>query len=209
MLEDKPQPLPREFYAPSALVVATRLLGHWLLRRTATGYCGGPIVETEAYLRDDPAAHSYRGKTKRNQVMWGEPGHAYVYFIYGNHYCVNAVCQPEGLAEAVLIRAIEPCFGLELMQGRRKVRRPADLTNGPGKLCAAMEINRDFDGVDLCREGELFIGFNSRQSSYLSQNGPMVETTRIGITQASEKPWRFYLEKNPYVSHKETRRVSS
>ncbi|HVV70144.1 MAG TPA: DNA-3-methyladenine glycosylase, partial [Verrucomicrobiae bacterium] len=133
-------PLPRSFYEPSARLVAPELLGHWLIRRTESGVCGGLIVETEAYLRDDPACHAAPGRTKRNRVMFGPAGHAYVYFIYGAHYCINAVCQPEGSAEAVLIRAIEPAFGVNLMEERRRCSSPRDLTNGPAKLCEAMDI---------------------------------------------------------------------
>ena len=105
------EPFPRKFYAPSAEIVAPQLLGHWLIRQTPLGPCGGPIVETEAYLSNDPACHGSVGRTPRNQSMWGPPGHGYVYLIYGYHYCFNAVCRPAGFAEAVLIRAIEPIFG--------------------------------------------------------------------------------------------------
>ena len=123
-------PLPRSFYEPSAEVVAPGLLGQLLIHNTPEGPCGGPIVETEAYLTGDAASHSFNGETARNRVMWGPPGHSYVYFIYGNHWCFNVVCQPVGRAEAVLIRAIEPAVGLELMQGRRAVSDPRNLTNG-------------------------------------------------------------------------------
>src|SRR5262245_5757234 len=98
-------PVPKSFYEPSAAAVAPMLLGHWLIRRTAKGLCGGPVVETEAYLVGDPASHGFVGETNRNRVMYGPPGHAYVYLIYGNYFCVNTVCQPKGRAEAVLIRA--------------------------------------------------------------------------------------------------------
>src|ERR1041385_8920796 len=112
--------LPRLFYEPSARMVAPDLLGHFLIRNTPEGPCGGPIVETEAYLVGDPACHGAPGPTPRNRVMFGPPGHAYVYLIYGFHFCVNTVCRPAGIAEAVLIRAIEINFGEELMLASRK-----------------------------------------------------------------------------------------
>src|SRR5882762_5210263 len=143
-------PLPKSFYKPSAKLVAAQLLGHWLVRSTANGPCGGAIVETEAYLSDDPACHGAPGLTARNRVMFGAPGHGYVYLIYGYHFCVNAVCRPSGVAEAVLIRAIEPLFGEDSMRRQRRVGKPRDLTNGPAKLCEAMSIDRALDGIDLC-----------------------------------------------------------
>ena len=200
-------PLPGTFYNPSAEVVARALLGHWLIRNTDGGPCGGAIVETEAYLKDDPAAHAFNGETNRNRVMWGPPGRAYVYFIYGNHWCVNAVCRPVGVAEAVLIRAIEPLVGVELMRARRAVDRAHDLTNGPGKLCAAMDIDRNMNGVDLCdAKSPLFIARNPEIKSFLRERGPMVTTTRIGITRASALPLRFHLEGSPFVSRKTGRK---
>src|ERR1041385_6262327 len=108
--------LPKSFYEPSAKVVAPLLLGHWLIRNTGAGPCGGIIVETEAYLTDDPACHAAPGPTPRNRVMFGAPGHGYVYLIYGYHFCVNAVCRPAGVGEAVLVRAIEPLFGEDFMR---------------------------------------------------------------------------------------------
>jgi DNA-3-methyladenine glycosylase len=127
------KPLPRHFYEPSASVVAPALLGHWLIRNTPSGPCGGPIVETEAYLVGDAACHGAPGPTARNRVMFGEPGHAYVYLIYGNYFCMNLVCQPPGVAEAVLIRAVEAALGEESMLKRRPVAAARELTNGPGK----------------------------------------------------------------------------
>src|SRR5687768_10500726 len=132
------KPLPRSFYDSSADFVAPRLLGHYLIRRTPEGIVGGTIVETEAYLMDDPACHSYRGQTARNRSMFGPPGYSYVYLIYGMHFCFNTVCHAELCGEAVLIRAIEANWGEETMRERRPTARREDLTNGPAKLCAAL-----------------------------------------------------------------------
>jgi len=202
-------PLPRSFYEPSAEVVAPKLLGRWLIHHTPNGPCGGPIVEVEAYLKGDPAAHSFVGETKRNRVMWGPPGHSYVYFIYGNHFCVNAVCRPAGMAEAVLIRAVEAVWGLEFMRARRPAAELHHLTSGPGKLCAAMDINRSLDGGDLCAAGSpLIIAENASLKSFLRERGPLVTTTRIGITRAATLPLRFYLERSPFVSRRMTKTKS-
>ena len=196
-------PLPRSFYEPSARIVAPRLLGHWLIRKTATGFSGGTIVETEAYLRGDPACHAAPGLTPRNRVMFGPPGHGYVYFIYGVHYCVNVVCQPAGYAEAVLIRAVEAIFGLDSLRRNRPVDRLRDLTNGPAKLCQAMTIDGDLNGVDLCdAESSLCIARNPRWLAYRAQHKPLVTTTRVGITQAAELPLRFYLAGSEFVSRR-------
>ena len=203
-----PKPLTRKFYMPSAEVVAPDLLGHWLLRQTPTGFCGGAIVETEAYVKGDRACHAYRGITPRTRVMFGEPGHAYVYFIYGNHYCINAVCKPVGEAEAVLIRAVEVNFGEALMLENRNVDVTQQLTNGPGKLCEAMGIDRSVDGEDLCQAGStVFIAENPEVTLLRKRLGPMVKTTRIGLTQAASLPLRFYLPGSHFVSRRETARV--
>lgn len=196
-------PLPRSFFEPSAHVVAPKLLGHLLMRRTPRGFCGGCIVETEAYLQDDPACHAFRGQTARNGAMYGPPGHAYVYFIYGNHHCVNAVCRPAGCGEAVLIRAIEVTWGEELMRARRPVTAARHLTNGPGKLCAAIAIDRRLDHVDLCHPASpLFIAENPNHRAFLRQHGPVVRTRRIGITTAAHLPLRFLLAGSPFISRK-------
>jgi DNA-3-methyladenine glycosylase len=196
-------PLPRTFYEPSANVVAPELLGHFLLRRIGDRICGGVIVETEAYLRDDPACHAYRRETPRNKAMWGAPGHAYVYLIYGYHFCFNAVCHETGVAEAVLVRAIEPTFGLETLQANRTVLRERDLTNGPAKLCAAMQINRELDGVDICdSSSSLFIARDPNRSTLLKERAPLITTTRIGISKAADWPLRFYLGGSTFVSKK-------
>lgn len=200
------RPLPRSFYAPTADVVSLRLLGHWLIRNTPQGPCGGIIVETEAYLADDAASHAFRGETRRNRVMWGPPGHGYVYFIYGNHWCFNAVCRPAGQAEALLVRAIEPVFGLAAVRARRHVAEDRNLTNGPGKLCAALGIDQSHDGVDLCdANSPVYIARNVQLKQTLNRLGPVTITTRIGITQAAELPLRFYLDGSKFVS----RRVKS
>jgi DNA-3-methyladenine glycosylase len=197
------KPLSRSFFEPSARDVAPALLGHWLLRETSEGVCGGLIVETEAYLQNDPACHAFIGKTSRNQVMFGSPGHAYVYFIYGMHFCVNAVCLPPGLAEAVLIRAVEPLIGLEILKKNRPVARLRDISSGPAKLCDAMAIDRSLDGADLCSSrSALKIAENTEVDRYIAEHGPVVTTTRIGITQAASFPLRFYLSRNVHVSAK-------
>ena len=201
-------PLPRAFFEPSAKIVAPRLLGHWLVRNTPRGPCGGPIVETEAYLVGDPACHAFPGLTPRNRVMFGEPGHAYVYLIYGLHYCVNAVCLPAGTAEAVLIRAVEGTLGSRLLHRRRKVSQNEHLTNGPAKLCEAMEIDRSLDGADLCSvRSPLFIARNKSLAKFRRERGPVVTTTRVGITQAADLPLRFYLDRSPFVSKRAATRA--
>jgi len=195
------QPLPREFYKPSAEIVAPELLGHYLLRSTPSGVCGGVIVETEAYLQNDPACHAYVRETSRNKSMWGECGRAYVYLIYGYHFCFNAVCNETGIAEAVLIRAIEPTFGIEILQANRIATRERDLTNGPAKLCAAMNINRELDGVDICdSHSPLFIGENPDRNALLAQRAPTIQTTRIGLSKAEDWPLRWYLGGSEFVS---------
>jgi DNA-3-methyladenine glycosylase len=194
-------PLPRACYEPTADVVAPRLLGHWLIRRTSEGLCGGPIVEVEAYLWDDPACHSFGGETARNRAMFGEQGRAYVYLIYGYHYCVNAVCQPHGIGEAVLIRALEPWFGEAWMRQRRPVRQQGDLTNGPAKLCQAMDIDRRLDGIDLCdTDSPLFIAANENRKTFLKKAGPVVTAPRVGISKAAHLPLRSYLDGSAFVS---------
>jgi len=207
---DKPRfiPLPRSFYQPSARIVATRLLGHWLIRNTPAGPCGGVIAETEAYLTGDPACHGFPGPTARNRALFGEPGHGYVYLIYGYHFCANAVCRPTGVAEAVLIRAIEPTFGQELLRRQRLVTELRNLTNGPAKLCEAMQIDRSLDGIDLCDSNSaLFIARNPRVEKFRKDYAPIVTTPRVGITRAAAMPLRFYLEGSVYVSQRKAKYV--
>jgi DNA-3-methyladenine glycosylase len=199
------KPLPRRFYEPSARVVAPALLGHWLIRNTPSGPCGGPIVETEAYLVGDPACHGAPGPTARNRVMFGEPGHAYVYFIYGNYFCMNVVCQPPGIAEAVLIRAVEIGLGEELMLKRRPKAALRDLSNGPGRLCLAMDIDRGLDGADLCdAHSPLFVARNPALARFRKEHGPIVTTTRVGLTKAAHLPLRFFLAGSAFVSRRQS-----
>lgn len=178
-------PLPPAFYNRDADIVARELLGAVLRCETADGITSGAIVETEAYLGPhDPACHAVAGRTARTWHLFGAPGIAYVYFIYGMHWCVNAVTREAGFGSAVLIRAIEPVEGVALMRARRpRARRDADLCNGPGKLCAAMGITRAHDGVSL-QEGLLRIhaGVGVREVEV----GP-----RVGISKAVEWPLRF------------------
>jgi DNA-3-methyladenine glycosylase len=178
-------------------------LGQWLIRKTAQGFCGGPIVETEAYLVGDPASHGFAGETARNRAMYGPPGRAYVYLIYGAHFCVNAVCQRAGRAEAVLIRAIEAEFGQALMLDNRPAAKLVSLTNGPGKLCAALAIDRKLDGTNLCDNQEgLFVAANPNLKLFRKERGPVITTTRIGIQRAAHLHLRFYLGGSAFISRR-------
>jgi DNA-3-methyladenine glycosylase len=135
--------------------------------------------------------------------MFGPPGFAYVYLIYGYHYCVNAVCQPAGIAEAILIRAVEPIVGRSLMVQRRPVTDDHSLTNGPAKLCEALDIDRKLDGTDLCDAASpLVIAENPEYESFRAKHEPLVTTVRIGITQGADLPLRFYLDGSRFVSRK-------
>jgi DNA-3-methyladenine glycosylase len=213
-------PLPRGFYARDPLTVARELLGKILIRRTTAGECGNPIllagriVETEAYLgAADPAAHSYRGPTPRNAVLFGPPGHAYVYLIYGNHYCTNVSCQPPGEAGCVLLRALEPVCGIHAMAALRGLTladRPSPaglsqvqlrrLTSGPGRLSQALAITRpQHNACDLCsRAGGLYIAADPDPSG----STDISTTPRINVTHAPHQEYRFFLTANPFVSGK-------
>lgn len=184
--------LSRDFYARPTVEVARDLLGKVLVH----GLAAGIIVETEAYLGgDDLAAHSARGITDRTRVIFGPPGHAYVYFIYGMYECLNLVAEPEGTPGCVLIRALEPAAGLDLMRRRRPAaRKPEDLASGPGKLTMAMAITRAHNGADVTR-GSLVVREPAGRRAVEIQTTP-----RIGITRCAEWPLRFVVKGNRFVS---------
>ena len=192
--------LSRRFYRRDPVTLANALLGQILVRRLEDGReLAGRIVEVEAYLGiQDRAAHSFGGRrTARNASMWGDAGHAYVYFTYGMHWCVNVVADREEVPTACLIRALEPLEGLEEMRKRRRRERDVDLCSGPAKLTQALGIDRRLDGVDLVEGNELYIvrGPRSRQG--------IGRSPRIGVAYAKEwagKPFRFFLEGNLHVS---------
>ena len=195
--------LPRRFYSRKTGIVAQELLCKTLVHKTDEGIISGKIVETEAYLgQEDPGSHAYRGVTSRNKIMFGPAGKAYIYFIYGNHYCLNVVTEKDGVGGAVLIRALEPEKGIELMKKNRRIDRPfACLTNGPSKLTKALGITGSMNGVDLSRS-KLFImpqiGSRKKQSSPKDFN--IISTGRIGIKKGKNLPYRYYIEGNRFVS---------
>jgi DNA-3-methyladenine glycosylase len=194
--------LPREFYDRDPRRVCRELLGKVLVRTERRKYLAARIVEVEAYLgKNDGASHSFIGRTARNAVLFGPPGHAYVYFIYGTHYCLNVSCLPDGVAGGILFRAVEPLVGIEAMARARGValngaRDLRNLTSGPGRLAEAFGITRDRDnGKDLASaDSDLFIaddGYRVKKA---------LTTPRIGITKAAERPWRYVIAGNPFVS---------
>jgi DNA-3-methyladenine glycosylase len=189
-------PLPREFYDRDTERVARDLLGAILECRTADGIAAGRIVETEAYLGEhDLACHAAAGRTSRTAPLYGPPGIAYVYLIYGMYWCFNVVTRAEHEPSAVLVRAIEPLYGIDLMRQRRpKVRRDIDLTNGPGKLCLALGIDARHNWKPLDR-GPLVV----RAGDAIPDRDVTV-TPRIGITQSADWPLRWFVTNNPYVS---------
>ena len=186
--------LPAAFYDRPPDVVARALLGAVLVHEARGVLCGGRIVETEAYFAEhDPACHTWRGKTRRNATMFGPPGHAYVYFCYGNLWLLNAVTEREGTGSAVLIRALEPCCGLAQMQRRRGAARGHAVTNGPGKLCAALGISGRHDGMPLYQGRLRICAPDAPPPAW--QAGP-----RIGISAGTELHARFFIPGNPWVS---------
>lgn len=197
--------LTREFFSRDAVTVAHELLGKLLIRRDGKSLLAGRIVEDEAYLGAlDPASHAFSGRTPRNAVLFGPPGHAYVYFIYGNHYCTNVSCMPEGEAEGVLLRAMEPVLGMKAMVKARELAFAEEptlsqqrlISSGPGRMSEALGITRDRDnGKDLT---------DPQSDLWLADDGYLPEriavTSRIGIKKAIEEPLRFLIAGNPFVS---------
>ncbi len=182
--------LERDFFDRSVHDVARDLIGC----RLFFDGVGGTIVETESYERDDPACHAYVGLTDRTEVLFGPPGFAYVYLSYGIHSLLNAVCEPEGEAAAVLIRALEPTARLETMRARRGDRPDVELCSGPGKLTEALGIGLERNGADLAADPFLLLPPQPDWS------GRIITGPRVGITKAVERPWRFSLEGSRFVS---------
>jgi len=196
--------LPRDFFARPSVEVAPDLLGCVLEHQTAAGSVAVELTEVEAYAgRSDPASHAYRGKTARNAVMFGPPGHAYVYFTYGMHFCVNMVCLgKEGSASAVLLRAGAVIAGEDLARARRTRGASSvasrDLARGPARLCQALGIDRELDGADVCAADSplrVRAGAGNPVRSAKIATGP-----RVGVSSAAEVPWRFWYEGEPTVS---------
>jgi len=193
-----PGGLARQVFGRPALEVAPSLLGMWLVRSDGRA---AQLVEVEAYMgEEDPGSHAYRGWARRAATMFGPPGHMYVYFTYGMHWCANVVCSPEGTASAVLLRAAEPVGGLALMRAARwrgqRRQRDQDLCRGPARLCEAFGITGAFDGADLVT-GDRGVWLAPGPPG---RPGPVATSTRVGLSRGAELPWRFYLSGNPWVS---------
>ncbi len=184
------RPLARAFFARPAEQVAPELVGRLLRRDGVTAR----IVETEAYHQDDPACHAHRRRTVRNAPLFGPPGHAYVYFSYGMHWCFNIATGVEGVGEGCLIRAAEPLDGLEVVRVRRPGVRERDLLRGPARLCAGLDIHGAYSGADLCG-AETFIAVLDDGASPAVSRGP-----RVGVSQGADAPWRWWVTGSPWVS---------
>jgi len=190
----RPRVLDRAELPVDTSQLARFLIGKLLVRILAEGAAGGRIVETEAYDIGDPAGHAYRGITPRNRALFLERGHSYVYLAYGSSFMLNVSSEASGVGAGVLIRAIEPIYGIALMKRNRGTERVQDLARGPGRLSAALAIDRRLDGIDLCQVGPLWLGSDGRAS------GEIGHSKRIGITRAADSPLRFYVRGNRFVS---------
>ena len=186
-----------DFFELDTLSIAKNLLGYTLIHESSEGITAGIIVETEAYLQDDPACHAYRKKSVRNAPMFGEAGTIYVYQIYGMHFCVNISTNKKDIGEAVLIRALEPTIGIDLMQERRKTEILKNLCSGPGKLVQALGIHKGMNDWHILDSDLKIVAPDSQIS-----DNEIITTTRIGITKGVDLPYRFYLKNNKFVSKK-------
>lgn len=203
MISNRTKKLKREFYTRNLLLVARDLLGKVLVKKAGRKIVSGKIVEVEAYHGDyDQASHAFKGKTKRNEVMFNEGGYLYVYFTYGAHFCANVVVSKKGKGIAVLLRAVEPVEGIDVIIKNRFGREfihdkeKYNLTNGPGKLCKAFGINKKHNGADLTGK-EIFVLDQPKLRSK-----EIGVSKRIGITRSVDLEWRFFIKGNPYVSKK-------
>jgi DNA-3-methyladenine glycosylase len=187
-------PLARAELPIDTVSLARYLIGKLLVRELPEGVASGRIVETEAYVIGDAAGHAYRGMTPSNRSLFLEHGHAYVYLVYGSAYMLNVSSEIAGIGAGVLIRALEPRDGIPIMQRNRRIGRLRDLARGPGRLAAALRVDRRFDGLDLCREGPLWLGRCDREPGEIGQS------IRIGIARNANRFLRFYLRGSPFVS---------
>jgi DNA-3-methyladenine glycosylase len=186
--------LRRQDLPVDTIELARYLIGKTLVHDRPAGQLSGRIVETEAYPPGDAAGHAFRGKTKGNQSLFLGRGHCYVYFTYGSSFMVNVTSEEAGVGSGVLLRALEPLDGVEMMQRFRKLTRPRDLARGPGRLAQAMQIDKRYDGIDLCAGEILWLGTPARRT------GPISSSTRIGLTREVDRKRRFFEAGNPYVS---------
>ena len=187
-------PLARSELPVDTAALARFLIGKLLVRKLPEGVVSGRIVETEAYVIGDAAGHAYGGMTARNRSLFLERGHAYVYLVYGVSYMLNVSSEAPGIGAGVLIRALEPLEGVMIMARNRGTERLRDLARGPGRLAAALSIDRSLDGLDLCEKGPLWLGCDDREP------GKIGKSVRIGISRDAERTLRFYLRSSPFVS---------
>nr|WP_158814994.1 DNA-3-methyladenine glycosylase [Methylocapsa sp. S129] len=188
------RPLARSELPMDTASLARYLIGKVVVRELPEGVATGRIVETEAYVVGDAAGHAYRGKTPRNRSLFLEPGRAYVYLAYGVSYMLNVSSEAPGIGAGALIRALEPLEGIPIMRRNRGVERLRDLARGPGRLAAALRIDRSLDGLDLCRKGPLWLARDEHEP------GEIGKSVRIGISQDANRLLRFYLRSSPFVS---------
>jgi len=188
------KPLPRAELPVDTAALARVLVGKLLVRDLPEGAVSGRIVETEAYIVGDAAGHAYRGMTARNRSLFLERGHAYVYLAYGVSWMLNVSSETPGIGAGVLIRALEPLEGIAIMARNRGIERVRDLARGPGRLAAALRIDRSLDGLDLCRKGPLWLARDDHEP------GAIGKSVRIGISRDADRVLRFYLRGSPFVS---------